>query len=93
MTTSAIMMLFMSLLTSENEELNHSSNTFAMKNISTPKHFGNLLVPCHLNIFYKMNDPEDKLYIFNKLVSNCLNEHAPLKKNQDNKTPAPWLKV
>ena len=39
-----------------------------------------------------MDDPEDKLHLSNKLVTNCLNEHTALKGARLQTSPASWLK-
>ena len=39
-----------------------------------------------------MEDPEDKLDIFNALVTECIDRHAPLKRIKCTRPPAPWLK-
>ena len=39
-----------------------------------------------------MVDPEDKLDIFNTLVTECIDRHAPLKRTKCTRPPAPRLK-
>ena len=39
-----------------------------------------------------MEDQEDKLDIFNNLVTECIDQHAPLKPIKCTRPPAPWLK-
>ena len=39
-----------------------------------------------------MEDPEDKLEIFNILVTECIDRHAPLKQIKCTRPPPPWLK-
>ena len=41
---------------------------------------------------YAMEDPEDKLDIFNSLVTECIDRHAPIKRIKCTRPPAPWLK-
>ena len=41
---------------------------------------------------YAMEDPEDTLDIFNNLVAECIDRHAPLKRIKWTRPPAPWLK-
>ena len=41
---------------------------------------------------YAMEDPEDKLDIFNSLVTECIYRHAPIKRIECTRPPAPWLK-
>lgn len=71
-------MHFISSVTSENEDSSHSTNAYATKN-SFSKAFRESAAALPLSLIYTMDDPEDKLDIFNKLVINCLNEHVPLK--------------
>ena len=33
-----------------------------------------------LNLVYSFDDPEDQVSIFNKLVVDCINTHAPLRR-------------
>ena len=39
-----------------------------------------------------MEDPEDKLDIFNNLVAECIGRYGPLKRIKCTRPPAPWLK-
>ena len=39
-----------------------------------------------------MEDQEDKLDIFNTLVTECIDQHAHLKRIKCTRPPAPWLK-
>ena len=39
-----------------------------------------------------MEDPEDKLDIFNSLVTECIDRHGPIKRIKCSRSPAPWLK-
>ena len=41
---------------------------------------------------YAMEDPEDNLDIFNSLVTECIDRHAPIKRIKCTRPPAPWLK-
>ena len=41
---------------------------------------------------YAMDDPEDKLDIFNSLVTECIDRHAPIKRIKCTRPPAPGLK-
>lgn len=38
-----------------------------------------------------MEDPDEKLELFNKLVTECIERHAPLKRTKITRPPAPWL--
>ena len=39
-----------------------------------------------------MEDPEDRSDIFNTLVTECIDQHAPLKQIKCTRPPATWLK-
>ena len=40
-----------------------------------------------------MDDPEDKLHLSNKLVTNCLNEHTALKRGKITNIPCIMVKI
>ena len=44
-----------------------------------------------LNLVYSFDDPEDQASIFNKLIVECINTHAPLRKVKLTKPVAPWM--
>ena len=41
---------------------------------------------------YAVNDPEEKMDIFNTLISGCLDKHAPVIRIRVTRPPAPWMK-
>jgi hypothetical protein len=43
------------------------------------------------NIIYAIDDPDEKLEVFNKLIAECIEHHAPLKRTNITRPPAPWL--
>ena len=43
------------------------------------------------SIIYCFYDPNDKLDIFNTLIIECIENHAPLKRMKITRPPAPWL--
>ena len=45
-----------------------------------------------LNLVYSFDDPKDQVSIFNKLVVDCNNTHAPLRRVKLTRTVAPWMK-
>ena len=45
-----------------------------------------------LSIIYGVDDPEEKLQLFNTMFTDCLERHAPLKRIKVTRPPAPWLK-
>ena len=44
-----------------------------------------------LNLVYSFDDPKDQVSIFNKLVVDCINTHAPLRKVKFTRPVAPWM--
>ena len=45
-----------------------------------------------LELVYAFNDPNDMILVFNKLISNHINEHAPLKTIRVTRPTAPCMK-
>ncbi|XP_057296305.1 uncharacterized protein LOC130625270 [Hydractinia symbiolongicarpus] len=45
-----------------------------------------------LSVVYSSESADDKLDIFNELISSCIERHAPLKRIKVTRPPAPWLK-
>ena len=43
------------------------------------------------SLIYAFNDVETKLDIFNSLILDCINKHAPLKKIKVTRPPSPWM--
>ena len=44
-----------------------------------------------LSIIYGIEDPNEKLEIFNNLLTQCIDRHAPLTRVKLTRPPAPWL--
>jgi len=44
------------------------------------------------NLVYAFDDPEDQLDIFNHILTECIEKHAPLKRTLITRPPAPWMK-
>ena len=44
-----------------------------------------------LELVYAFNDPNDMISVFNELISNHINEHAPLKIIRVTRPTAPWM--
>ena len=44
-----------------------------------------------LNLVYSFNDPDDQVAILNKLITDCINIHAPLKRVKLTRPIAPWM--
>ena len=44
------------------------------------------------SLVYAFYEPDDKISVLNKLVNQCISEHAPIKRMKFTCLPAPWLK-
>ena len=44
------------------------------------------------SVLYGINDPNEKLSIFNDLILNCINNHAPVRRTKFTRPPAPWMR-
>ena len=44
-----------------------------------------------LSLVYSFDDPEDQVLIFDKLVVDCINSHALLRKVKLTRSVAPWM--
>ena len=44
------------------------------------------------SVIDRVDEPEDKLEIFNALITQYLEDHAPLKRIKITRAPAPWMK-
>ena len=45
-----------------------------------------------LSLIYSTDDPELQLHILNTLLRECIDRHAPLRRNKITRPPAPWMK-
>ena len=45
-----------------------------------------------LNLVYAFDEPDDQVTILNKLVLDCIEKHAPIKKVRLTRPVAPWIK-
>ena len=43
------------------------------------------------NLVYSVDDPNEKLDMFNTLLKSCIDQHAPLRRTKITRPPAPWL--
>ena len=41
---------------------------------------------------YSFDNPDDQLAVLNKLILDCIDRHAPLKRTKFTRPPAPWTK-
>ena len=40
---------------------------------------------------YAFDDPSEQLLTLNKLILDCINQHAPLRRAKLTRPPAPWM--
>ena len=45
-----------------------------------------------LSTVYSFDDPDDQVETLNKLITDCLSRHAPIKRTKFTRPPAPWMK-
>ena len=45
------------------------------------------------SLIYAFDNVETKLDIFNSLILDCINKHAPLKKIKVTRPPSPWMQT
>ena len=44
------------------------------------------------SLVYAFDEPDDKISVLNKLVNQCISEHAPMKRTKFTHPRAPWMK-
>ena len=44
-----------------------------------------------LNLVYSFDEPDDQISVLNKLITDCIDDHAPLKKVKLTRPIAPWM--
>ena len=44
------------------------------------------------SIVFGFDDPNDQIAMLNKLITDCLADHTPIKKVKFTRPPAPWMK-
>ena len=87
---SQITTLLMEFLTSKRNAKNVVTNMSQMKK---PQHdyVADLkLLPT--SIVFGIDDPNDQIAMINKLVTDCIADHAPIRKVKFTRPPAPWMK-
>ena len=45
-----------------------------------------------LNLVYNFDQPDDQVAILNKLIRDCIEKHAPIKRVRLTQPVAPWMK-
>ena len=43
------------------------------------------------SLAYAFDEPDDKISVINKLVNQCISEHAPMKRPKFTRSLAPWM--
>ena len=44
------------------------------------------------NLVFGFDDPNDQIVMLNKLITDCIADHAPIKKVKFTRPTAPWMK-
>ena len=44
------------------------------------------------SLVYVFDEPDGKISVLNKLMNQCISEHAPIKRTKFTRLPAPWMK-
>ena len=59
-----------------------------MKNFNTREYYTNFSTLLFSTV-YSFDNPEDQLALLNKLILDCIDRHAPLKRTKFTRPPAP----
>ena len=62
-----------------------------MKNFNTKEYYTDFSNLPFLTV-YSFDNPEDQLAVLNKLILDCTDRHAPLKRPKFTTPPVPWMK-
>ena len=62
-----------------------------MKNFNTKEYYTDFST-LPLSTVYSFDNPDDQLAMISKLILDCIDRHAPLKKTKFTRWPAPWMK-
>ena len=62
-----------------------------MKNFSTKEYYTDFST-LPFSTVYSFDNPYDQLAMLNKLILDCIDRHAPLKRIKFTRPPAPWMK-
>ena len=89
---SQITTLLMEFLTSKRKAMNLVTNMSEMKkDLNMNDHVADFkLLPTR--IVFGFDDPNDQIAMLNKLITDCIADHAPIKKVKFTRPPAPWMK-
>ena len=62
-----------------------------MKNFNTKEYYTDFST-LPLSTVYSFDNPDDELVMISKLILDCIDRHAPLKRTNVTGWPAPWMK-
>ena len=62
-----------------------------MKNFNTKEYYTDFST-LPFSTVYSFDNPDDQLAVLNKLILDCIDRHAPLKRTKFTRPPAPWMK-
>ena len=62
-----------------------------MKNFNTKEYYTDFST-LPFSTVYSFDNPDDQLAVLNKLILDCIDRHAPLKRTKFTRPPAPWTK-
>ena len=62
-----------------------------MKNFNTKEYYTDFST-LSFSTVCSFDNPDDQLTVLNKLILDCIDRHAPLKRTKFTRPPAPWMK-
>ena len=62
-----------------------------MKNFKTKEYYTDFSTLAFSTV-YSFDNPDVQLAVLNKLILDCSDRHAPLKRTKFTRPPAPWMK-
>ena len=62
-----------------------------IKNFNTKEYYTDFST-LPFSTVYSFDNPDDQLAMLNKLILDCIDRHAPLKRKKITRPPPPWMK-
>ena len=62
-----------------------------MRNFNIKEYYADFSTLPFSTVYYFEN-PDDQLAMLNKLILDCIDRHAPLKRKKITRPPPPWMK-
>ena len=62
-----------------------------MKNFNTKEYYTDFTT-LRFSSIYILDNPDDQLAMLSKLILDCIDRRAPLKRTTFSRPPAPWIK-